>query len=205
MMVDSAWKAMADYCAVMTLSDEEFLEQQWNIINEESAIRLWLFLQMITGHDHTAKNIFYVAKYNEESARGYEFYYAPWDMDLTWGNVSVGEVNSVYTAFEKETVHNRVYWETGDRLVQLNYAGSRERMQALYQELRDTVLSDEAVGKIISSLDHQVRDSGAFSRDRERWTDSVHAENCNQLLEYAKERLEFLDQALFDAKYLEVK
>lgn len=202
-MVENAWEAMADFCALLTLSDEEFLEQQSELINVDSAVRMWLFIQIITGHDHTAKNVFYIAKYNDDLKYDYEFYFAPWDMDLTWGNVSVGEVNSVYTAFEMDTYDNRVYWETGDRLIGLNYHGAGDTMQSLYEELRRTVLSDEAIEQMISQLDHQVRDSGAFARDKMRWTDSVHAEDSSQLLEYAKARLAFLDEALHNSKYFE--
>lgn len=204
-MAENAWQAMADLCAVLTLSDEEFIEKQPDIIHVDSAVRLWLFVQMITGHDHTAKNVFYVAKYNDEAEYDYEFYFAPWDMDLTWGNVSVGEMNSVYTAFEMETYDNRVYWETGDRVIALNYDGAKDKMQELYKELRSTVLSEESMEQMIQTLDHQVRDSGAFARDKARWTDSVHADSTSQLMEYVQKRLAFLDEALYNSKYLEEK
>lgn len=202
-MVETAWQAMSNLCALLTLPDEEFLAQDSGVINEESALRLWLFLQMITGHDHTAKNVYYVAKYNEEISSDYEFYFAPWDMDLTWGNVSVGEINSVYTAFEMETYDDRVYWETGDLLLRLDYNDAREKIQSLYKELRNSLLNDEAVEQMVWQLDHQVRDSGAFSRDKARWTDSVHADDCSELLEYAGKRLAFLDEALYNAQYFE--
>lgn len=205
MMNENAWQPMADLCAWLTLTDEEFLKQQWELVDTDSALRLWLFIQMITGHDHTAKNIYYVAKYDDELKYDYKFYFAPWDMDLTWGNVSVGEINSVYTAFEADTVDNRVYWETGDQLLRLDYEGAREQVQSLYKELRGTVLSDEEIQRMIFELDHQVRDSGALGRDKVRWTDSVHAEDCRELLEYAKNRLEFLDKALYNSKYFEAQ
>ena len=205
LMTEDAWKAMASYCALLTLPDEEFIAQQSGLINTDSAIRLWLFVQLITGHDHTAKNVFYVAKYNDELQHDYEFFFAPWDMDLTWGNVSVGEINSVYTAFEQETYDDRVYWETGDKLIQLNYNGAKETMHELYKELRSTVLSDESIEQMILESDYQVRDSGAFARDKVRWTDSVHADDCSQIMEYAKMRLAFLDEALYNSKYLETQ
>ena len=45
----------------------------------------------------------------QQKEEGYKFYFAPWDMDLTWGNVSVGEINPYYTEFEKVSVRNGVY------------------------------------------------------------------------------------------------
>lgn len=202
-MDEHAWAPLADLCALLTFQDDEFLEQQTGMINVDSAVRLWLFLQMITGHDHTAKNVFYVAKQSEEAQFGYEFYFAPWDMDLTWGNVSVGEINPVYTDFEWETLDNKVYWETGDRLIELNYQGARDQMESLYRKLRSTVLTDEAVEEMIKTLDHELRDSGAFDRDHQRWPEGVHAEDCSRLLDYAKERFHFLDKALYNFQYFE--
>lgn len=202
-MSEDAWLPLADLAALLTFSDEEFAEQQTGMINVDSAVRLWLFLQMITGHDHTAKNVFYVAKYNEDAQFGYEFYFAPWDLDLTWGNVAVGEINPLYTAFEQETVENRVYWETGDRLIEMNYQGAKDTMQTLYKELRSTVLTDDAIEEMIAGFDHELRDSGAFARDKERWPEGAHADDYSQLLDYAKERLAFLDKALYNSNYFE--
>ncbi len=195
------WEPMAQLAAVITLGDDEFKAQQSEIINEESALNLWLFLQIITGHDHTAKNVYYVAKYNDDLEYNYQFSFAPWDMDLTWGNVSVGEINPVYTEFEKETVHNRVYWDVGDELLHVDCHGAQDYVKELYSELRSTVLTDRSIEQMIYQLDAELRNSGAFARDKERWPEGVHASDCSQLLEYAKERLAFLDEALYDSEY----
>ncbi len=202
-MNEDAWKPMADLCAALTLPDEEFVKVQPEIIDSDSAMRLWLLIQMITGHDHTAKNVFFVAKYDETLLYDYKFYFAPWDLDLTWGNVSVGEINPYYTEFQTDTLQNRVTWEIGDRIIALNCEGARDHMQALYKELRSDVLSDDAIEALILQLDHQVRDSGAMGRDEERWPDGIHAEDCTDLLTYAKNRLAFLDEALYNSSYLE--
>jgi hypothetical protein len=198
---DPLWIPMARLSELLTLSDEEFLAQEHGIINEESALNLWLFIQMITGFDHISKNVFYVAKYDETILYDYQFSFAPWDMDLTWGNVSVGEINSVYTAFEKETYNKRVRWDVGDKLVKTNYHDARDYVQGLYKHLRSTTLCDEALQQMISSLDDEVRNSGAFQRDQKRWPDSVHSSDCGELLDYAQERLAFLDEVLYDTEY----
>lgn len=202
-MEADAWEAMAWLSEFLTLSEEEQLEREQDIINEDSAIRMWLFMQMITGHDHTAKNIFYVAKYNDDLEHNYQFYFAPWDMDLTWGNVSVGEINPYYTAFEMSTLDDRVYWDTADWLIDLNYNGAKEKAQTLYKELRNTVLTDEEVQSIIYELDDQIRNSGAFARDKERWPEGTHAVDCSLLAKYAKERLNYLDLAIYDFDYFQ--
>ena len=197
------WEPLANLASSLTEEDKKFRKMENNMINEKSAMNLWLFLQIITGHDHTVKNVYYVAKFNDDLKHNYEFCFAPWDMDLTWGNVSVGEINNVYTAFEYETVNHRVHWDVGDQLLDTEYEGVLEYVQKLYKELRGSVLTDQSVESIIYELDSEIRNSGAFLRDSMRWPEGVHASDCEQLVSYAKERLAFLDKALYDLEYYE--
>ena len=147
------------------------------------------------------KNVFYIAKYNDDLPENYQFYFVPWDMDLTWGNVSVGEINPVYTEFQLETVKDRVLWDVGDKILDENRNDARKFVADLYEELRKTILTEENLETMIYALDDQLRDSGAFARDKNRWPQGVHANNCKELLNYAKERLAFLDNALYDLDY----
>lgn len=197
---ENSWEPLKELAELVTMPREQLQSMDTELVDTDNAMRMWLFLQIITGHDQTAKNMYYVAKYQED---GYKFYFAPWDMDLTWGNVSVGETNPLFTAFEPETVDDRVYWETGDWLIDLNYQGTKDDVQKLYEELRSTVLTDEAVEQMILETDSLIRDSGAYARDQERWPESAHTQDCGTLLEYAKERLNFLDKALADFGYFD--
>ncbi len=195
-MDEQAWEPLAELSWVLYgTTDEEFIETATTLIDEDNAMRMWLFIQIITGHDQRAKNVFYAARYEREQ---YKFYFAPWDMDLTWGNVSVGEINPLYTEFEWETYDDMVPWDTAERLISLNVNGAAEKMQELYTQLRDTVLSDEALEAEIKNLDALLRNSGAYQRDWERWSEGAHTEDCRKLLDYAKTRMQYLDQALFD-------
>ncbi len=202
-MDESAWHPIAWLSDFLTLPEAEMLERKQDVINEDGLLRMWLFLQIITGHDHTAKNIFYVAKYDDDLKRNYQFYFAPWDMDLTWGNVSVGEVNPYYTDFEMNTLDDRVYWETADWMLDTNYHDAHGQVEKMYHDLRKTVLSDESVANMIEELDDHIRNSGAFERDRQRWPEGTHAADCSLLLKYAKERLNYLDIAIYDFDYFQ--
>ena len=50
----------------------------------------------------------------------------------------------------------------------------------------------------MDELNHIIRDSGAYERERIRWPEAATASDYSQVLEYAKERLDYLDTALFD-------
>ena len=57
--------------------------------------------------------------------------------------------------------------------------------------------------EIIQNLDHELRDSGAFARDKMRWSEGIHAKDVSVLRKYAKERLNYLDLAINDFDYFE--
>ena len=50
----------------------------------------------------------------------------------------------------------------------------------------------------MEEIDHTLRDSGAYARDQERWPESVYAEDAEIVLHFAKERLAYLDTALYN-------
>lgn len=191
---ENAWLPLADLAEILTAEDEEFTEKIGKVIDEDNAMRLWLYLQVITGFDNREKNVFYTAKKEGEN---YRFYFAPWDLDLTWGNIAAN-VEPYYTIFAAERAYTSYIWQPGDRLVRLDVHGAKQKMQQLYGQLRQGILSDEALEERILELNHIVRDSGAYARDQEKWPEGVYAEDCGTILNYAKERLHYLDSALYD-------
>ena len=193
-LTKDAWLPMEEFSRVVMASDEEFVKTIGNIIDEDNAMRLWLYIQVITGVDQVYKNAFYVAK---KEGAAYRFSFAPWDMDLTWGNISA-DTEPFYTEFHEELIQKSLDWEPGNRLVRLNVNDSAEKMQKLYSELRRTCLSDGAIEERISGLNHIVRDSGAYERNHVRWPEEAYADDCGIVLHYAKERLKYLDTALYN-------
>lgn len=191
---EDAWFPMAEISELYQAPDEVFEEEVNDLINEDNVIRLWLFTQLITGVDQSSKNVLYVAK---KELDDYRFYFAPWDMDLTWGNISAG-VEPLYTVYNEELVTKAQHWQPGDRLVRLNVNGAKEKMQRLYAQMRQSSWSDEALETRILELDHFLRNSGAYFRDQNRWPDGAYAEDCSTLIDYAKQRMAYLDNALYD-------
>lgn len=191
---EKVWLPMAHLSELLTASDEEFSENAGNVIDGENAMRLWLYLQVITGVDQVHKNAFYVAKREGDQ---YRFYFAPWDTDLTWGNISSSE-SPYYTVFSSELCKESLDWEPGNRLVRLNVDGAQEKMQELYGKLRDTVLSEKGLEERVNRLNEQIRNSGAYERNHARWPEEAYTEDISDILNYAKERMEYLDSALYD-------
>lgn len=198
---ENAWQPMADFTKLLNASDEHFEAEVSDMLNEENAMRLWLYIQVISGYDQQKKNVFYVARKEGDS---YYFTFAPWDLDLTLGNISGTEPETLYTKYDETMIEKYLHWETGDRLIRQNVNGVADKMQNLYGELRKTILSDAAIEAKVAQYDHILRDSGAYVREQQRWPESVYANNPETVLKFAKERLAYLDTALYDLdKFLE--
>jgi hypothetical protein len=146
-------------------------------------------------YDQQKKNVFYVARHEGDS---YYFTFAPWDLDLTYGHRSDANPETLFTRYDEGMLTKYFYWETGDRLIRENVNGAADKMQKLYETLRKTVLSDDAIETQAAQFDHILRDSGAYAREQQRWPESALSENADVVLKFAKERLAYLDTALYD-------
>lgn len=189
------WKPLTDLIAWQQQdSDEQFARDAEGFVNIDNAVDLWLFTNIITGYDHIAKNVYYVAK-NEGGA--YRFYFAPWDMDLTWGYSSDPDY-PLSTKYEEFLTENYIWWEPGSRMMRTNAAGAREKAQERYKDLRENILTDEWLMGRIEELQKQVEDSGAMARDEARWPEGNHDRSYEELKIYAQRRMEWLDTFMSD-------
>lgn len=170
------------------------------MIDMDGALNVWIHFQAILGIDNRAKNMYYVAKRSHE---GYRIYFAPWDMDLTWGDALSekdpaqlkGEADeSVWDVGMNTALYSeRINWEPGDRLIALDVEHARERAAEKWQLLREGLFSDESLTKRVDSLAGTLQASGALARDAGRWPDSNYGEDYERFKRMALYRMNILD------------
>lgn len=189
----TSWEPLLSYLELRDLSDDEaFAAAASELTDREGALDIWIYLQAVLGIDNRGKNMYYVAK---NRGNRQVVYFAPWDMDITWGDaLSEGTGDNVwdvglFTALYSE----RINWSFGDRLIELDVDGSCDYVSERWKELRQGVLSDESLTEEIDGLIHQVRDSGALERDAERWPDSNSEQDYELFVRMALYRMKILD------------
>ena len=189
----TSWEPLLSYLELRDLSDDEaFAAAASELTDREGALDIWIYLQAVLGIDNRGKNMYYVAK---NRGNRQVVYFAPWDMDITWGDaLSEGTGDNVwdvglFTALYSE----RINWSFGDRLIELDVDGSCDYVSERWKELRQGVLSDESLTEEIDGLIHQVRDSGALERDAERWPDSNSGQDYELFVRMALYRMKILD------------
>ena len=187
------WEFLLSYLELRDLSDDEtFAAEASELTDREGALDIWIYLQAVLGIDNRGKNMYYVAK-NRGNSR--KIYFAPWDMDITWGDaLQEGTEGNVWNIGLNTALYSeRINWSFGDRLLELDVDGSRAYVADRWTEFRQGVLSDENLTEAVDGLIHQVQDSGAASRDAERWPDSSSGQDYELFKRMALYRMEILD------------
>jgi hypothetical protein len=185
-----SWQPLMNLISVYTIEDDDkFAKAVVETIDINSVTNAWLFLQIVSGLDNKAKNMYYISKITSSGSR---IYFVPWDLDLTWGNVSK-DTNNLHTAFEREMIPEGVNWETGDRVISANVDHSVELVKEKWNVLRKTILTNESLTNRIEELENRVVNSGAMARETKRWPDGGHTTDYNDIIQYATDKMDYLD------------
>lgn len=188
-----SWEPLLSYLKLRDLSDDEtFLQQAPLLTDIKGALNIWIYLQAVIGIDNRGKNMYYVAKSTGNSQK---IYFAPWDMDITWGDcLSEGTGDAIWDVGLNSNLYSeRINWTLGDRLVELDVADSREQVAKTWKELREGVLSEDALNQAVDELVHQIQDSGALTRNEVRWPESNSGADYELFKRMALYRMRILD------------
>lgn len=187
------WEPLLLYLKFRDLADNEtFVEELPDLVDTEGALNVWIYLQAVLGIDNRAKNMYYVAK---STGSGQKMYFVPWDMDITWGDsLWEGAGENIWDVKMNTALYSeRINWTLGDRMVELDALGSRDYVKETWRKLREGPLADDALMGRVDGLVHEIRDSGALSRNEERWPESNSEADYVLFKRMALYRMKILD------------
>jgi len=175
--------------------DKKLLE----MIDINNAIDTYLFLGLIQGHDNTrGSEVRNMYLYMYDNAGTLRMLYAPWDMDLTWGNFFSEDWYENYVQTYYLTPQDNLVMKAGplNQLLVNEADGVREQIVRRYKELRETSWSDESIKELLENYEADIYGSGAFRRELVRWPEGTanHPdEKLSVFKEYVAERFAVLD------------
>lgn len=190
------WEAMADFVRLLYEDDESYIETASSLLDTENSIDYWIFVQTIIGTDNINKNYFLASKFVDGERK---LFYIPWDLDLTFGNYSTQETALKYD-YDSSLITQRLNWIPGNRCLDLNVDGARQKTIERYESLRDTVLSDDELIAMIEEEYQTLVSSGALARDYEKWPDAGWEGSELQLKDTLLQRMQYLDSYISDLK-----
>lgn len=157
-------------------------------ISLENFIDLSLMLDYADAMDNRGyKNMFYALLRQGDN---YKLTFIPWDTDMSFGVVWDDGFAYDYERAVRDTFIRQEY-----DTVLAKYPDLHSRMCSRWQELRQGVLREENILSILSELEREITESGAFDRDRQKWGTFYGGEDTvENLYRFVIERLAVLDE-----------
>lgn len=187
---NNPWDPLMNFAKVQTNEDDEnYKSEISNVVDINSALDTWLFLQIVSGVDNLHKNMYYVAKQVDSEKK---LFFVPWDLDLTWGKV-YKNTESLLSIYAPSRVTEEIKWEPGERLIKTNTGNSVTLVKKKWKSLRENILSDETLLNKIDELKDEVNNSGAMARETKRWSEGGHTTDYSTIKQYAVKRMDYLD------------
>lgn len=174
--------AMEAYFDLFAETDDAvFAQKAEKYLDIDSVIRYALLVQACGMTDNEKNNLYIWAHWSED---GLTYRFSPWDMDVSFG---------------KDDEENTEVWyefELFDRLIGIDAAGARDRLAAIWKQMRETAFSDENITRLTDAYMQWMDASGAYYRDAVRWgKENAYADAYN-IHAYAIARMQMMDRRI---------
>ena len=179
----------------------------WNN-DDKNVLDIWLFVKLIQGGGQVnntefpgkMRNMYLTVK---KSDTGSKIIYTPWDLDMSWGNLT----NTYNPAVRNFTCPYILSPDNNSYELNVNPVSVlREKdpeinrlIRERYNELRADKWSDRSIDHMLDGFEQDIYGSGAYDRDMKRWPDGNYQDQNLKLSlfrKYVHERLSSMDSLI---------
>lgn len=166
---------------VVNSANQQFKTSIGDYFVLDQAIDFYILVNLIKGADNVGKNIFLSSESGESP-----FYISPWDMDATWGRDWLG-----YKVDSRSVMTLNLY----RRIIEQNPEHFRENLKKRYTQLREEILTHDALQQKFHHYFDVFEESGVIIRENERWPESTVniQREMDYLSNWSVERFSYLD------------
>ena len=173
----------------LMLDDAAFEQTALERIDIGSLINYTLFFHACSLRDNIKNNV-YLYLIKDEDGRQM-IHHAPWDMDTAFWVKPPSES------------HDSLRWPDtsmilASRMLDLDVGGCRKMLWDLWNEKKQTVLSDESLSARIMEMEETVNASGAYLRETEKWYGGAQTLNLSELEYYTLQCLNLVRLTIED-------
>lgn len=181
------WFNLSEFVDFAINSDDNtFYDEYPSRFNQDNLIDYFIFLNLLRAKDNTGKNI-YIAKYQADDP----YFYAPWDLDATFGITWMGSNDSLATELLTNRFYDRLYNEP------CLDGGFRELLKEKWTALRVGPLTKQAIISQFMTNHDYLKRNGTYEREELAWSDySYQSNHLDYLSEWTQRRLQYLDEIL---------
>ena len=180
---DAPWDNVYPFTDFVVNSDDNAfakgIAQQFVIDN---AIDYFLYINAVRAPDNLGKNL-YLIRYDA----GEPYFYAPWDLDGSFGTIFSGKRISTTNDFLTNGLLRRLIKTDADNF--------NARFKARWAALRTQVLNEETLLARQRHVYETLTSQLVFEREQLVWKDFIYdPEGLNYMQQWTKKRLAFLDE-----------
>lgn len=185
------------------MESEEELETLYGCIDRQNFIDYDLYYNVIAGMDNRFKNIIYSTVMNGDGT--YTIRRIPWDQNYSWGDdFEQGEDKDIKnirynTELAKKWLNEEVF-----RNMQAYDEALSEDMYLTWKSWRESFLKEDDWKAYAQEQMAYLTDSGAFSRDTDRWPDSENVEGTDEIERFIDMRFVWMDKYLEELTHADV-
>lgn len=180
--------AMQTYVNLLLEEDDAvFAQKAAQCMDIESVVRYTLLLQAMGLSDNMRNNVYIWAR---RSADGMRYQFAPWDMDMSWGNAWGGTDDKFGVNLD-----GWYSFEMPDRIIACNAGGAAELLVERWKSWRKTIFDVNHIADIVTHYAMQLQDSGALLRNNQRWGQETSTE-AYEFIDFAEIRFAAIDGAI---------
>lgn len=204
------WKPLHDavYFTSNSTPNSTFSANEANYFDIPVVRDYYLMLDLILAADNHGKNLFFSIY---DQAVSTKMSLTPWDLDATWGRRWDGSSNVTIPNQSWDAYVAAMEFGNSNlfiRLKQLNAAGFNDLLKSRYKELRGSYFSYSSLMGRFQNYQTMLKNSGAMSREINRWYGNRVAPDDNFDLSYLSTwitaRLAYLDKQYLGGPYLAV-
>ena len=165
------------------LSDEEFAKVCAEVMDVRELLEYFLFIQTAgLCHDNVFNNVYMWALRDGDH---FTYYLSPWDMDLAFTKM-LGFVEDTINLYHKQT------W----RMLDMNIGGAQDILWEIWNEKRQTLVTDDAMYVRFENFQEMINRSGAYLRETEKWQGGARELDLREIQSFAIEHLHTIDRQL---------
>ena len=166
------------------LSDEEFTALCEKHADVQEWLEYFLYIQAASlGHDNYFNNVYMWALWDKDH---FVYHLSPWDLDMAFirmfGNGDQDTINLYYTQI----------W----RMLDLNIGNAQQMLWDIWNEKRQTIISDDAMYTRIQEFEDMINRSGAYLRETEKWHGGAQELDLGEIRSFAVEHLHVADRLM---------
>lgn len=179
---NTPWDNLYEFTDFVLHSDATtFAKEISSRFNLDNVIDYFLFINALRAPDNMGKNI-YVARYQENEP----YFYVPWDLDGTFGDIYDGSRISTTDDFLTNGLLRR--------LIDVNPNNFIQRLQNRWIELRKGVFKTTSLQQRQSDIYTLLKNNLFYKREQKRWPNFVYdKDGLEYMSSWTDKRLLFLD------------